>query len=170
MRRLAFIFLLLAALTARPPAAAATAAGTRGEPTSVQVMGKSYSVTPFQISGIGLHWDDVKDRVPEDLLRAPAIPPSDAEVITAIHAYKKISMAQYKSCVGMLADSYQKDFPDTEPDALKQQFGEKFKMGEGREFSKTCQKMHDSYLAAMYLHDMVREAVTGQAPDLETIE
>jgi hypothetical protein len=125
---------------------------------NIAVMGKDYSVVPFDMEQPSLSWKEVRPCLPASIAEAPPQPVNDAETLELLGKMQAEAEARYEALMTPAVDNYTKTHPKLKPeDAEFRVISEGLKKSDppGEFYKAAC-----AYLALTYLHDMLYAKIT----------
>jgi hypothetical protein len=171
MRGLLLAFSLIAAAVAVPACAQSDAAGPNGAATErkivtekVTLYGREFTLIPVEMEHPIIPWSVAKDYLPKDVLEAPRIPLTDAQILEKVGALQATLMREYRKELDKSVKDYVAKHPDEEEYAVMMDTNDAFMSNEGAKISPQIQSLANQMNALRYAYYMLSDKAAGVVP------
>jgi hypothetical protein len=145
-------FLMMSSAYAEEPAAAQLPS------EQITVVGRTFTVTPFQMEQPSLPWKQVKSCLPETLKQAPAQPMSDEDILGVLESLQADAETSYEALLIPAINDYTARNPRMSDEQIEfNVVADALKPSDkpGKLYQAACES-----LALTYLHDMLYAKMT----------
>jgi hypothetical protein len=175
MRGLLLAFSLIAATAAMPACAQSDTAKQGGPNTAVTesnkivtekvtLYGREFTLIPVEMEHPVIPWSQAKDYLPKDVLEAPKVPLTDAQILEKIGVLQATLTREYKKELEKSVKDYVAAHPQEQEYLVMMDTNDAFMANEGAKISPQIQSLANQMNALRYAYYMLSDSAASVAP------